>query len=281
MLKRTYRTAASAVGVASLVAVLALGAASAAQAAALPTLTLTITKSGITVGGTTESGAVNIVSSSSGLKEPTAILFALKPGMTVAEVEAVLKSGASKEPNSLSKYGSIVFDAEALPGKGSEFQTYLQPGQYVAVGGEGEGSSKVHTIFTVTAAKSPATLPTPGATIRTIEFAFRGPDVLHDGEVVRFENEGYLVHMDLAVPVKSKKVGEEVVKDLLKGKEKGVEKLISGPPIGFTGPVSHEAFQQTTITAKPGWYVQLCFMDTQDGRSHTLLGMERVFQIVK
>jgi hypothetical protein len=27
--------------------------------------------------------------------------------------------------------------------------------------------------------------------------------------------------------------------------------------------------------------VQACFMDTQDGRSHTLLGMERIIQIVK
>ena len=43
----------------------------------------------------------------------------------------------------------------------------------------------------------------------------------------------------------------------------------------------HEAFQQETISAKPGWYVQACFMETQDGRSHTLLGMERIFKITK
>jgi hypothetical protein len=36
-----------------------------------------------------------------------------------------------------------------------------------------------------------------------------------------------------------------------------------------------------TITAKPGIYVELCFMDTQDGRSHTQLGMERIIKIVK
>jgi hypothetical protein len=41
----------------------------------------------------------------------------------------------------------------------------------------------------------------------------------------------------------------------------------------FAGPLSHEAFQQETITAKPGVYVEVCFMDTQDGCSHSQLGM--------
>ena len=48
-----------------------------------------------------------------------------------------------------------------------------------------------------------------------------------------------------------------------------------------SGPLSTGAFQQETITAKPGWYVQVCFMPTQDGRPHTRLGMERIIKIVK
>ena len=112
-------------------------------------------------------------------------------------------------------------------------------------------------------------------------FGFDGPSTPHDGELVRFENEGLLVHMDVAAPVKNMKAARQVVKDLLAGKEKAVGKLISGPPAGFAGPVSHEAFQQETITAKPGIYVEVCFMDTQDGRSHSQLGMERIIKIVK
>jgi hypothetical protein len=139
----------------------------------------------------------------------------------------------------------------------------------------------VKEAFTVTASASPATLPTPQATVRSIEFAFRGPSTLHDGELVRFENEGFLVHMDIAFPVKSQKTAKQAVKDLLQGNEKALEKLVVGAPVGFQGPVSHEAFQQETITAKPGWYVQACFMETQDGRDHTRLGMERVFKIVR
>jgi hypothetical protein len=51
--------------------------------------------------------------------------------------------------------------------------------------------------------------------------------------------------------------------------------------VGFAGPLSHEASQQETITAKPGIYVEVCFMDTQDRRQHTRLGMERIIHIVK
>jgi hypothetical protein len=259
---------------------IAVGSAAAA-ASPLPTLTLTLTKSSITVGGTTQSGAVNVISTATGVKEANVILVLLKPGATFEEAEAAIQKSHG-DTNVVDKYGSLVFDAEVSNGQTSEAQTYLQPGHYVAVlpGGEGKGS-KAHALFTVTAAASPVALPAPEATIRSIEFGFRGPSTLHDGELVRFENEGFLVHMDVAAPVKNMKAAKQAVKDLLAGKEKAVEKLISGPPAGFAGPLSHEAFQQETITAKPGIYVEVCFMDTQDGRSHSQLGMERIIHIVK
>jgi hypothetical protein len=254
---------------------------SAAATSTLPTLSLTITKTSITVGGATQSGGVNVISTATGVKEANVILFLLKPGATFDEVEAAVQK-AHGDTNVTSKYGSLVFDAEVSPGQSSEVQTYLQPGQYVALvpGGEGKGS-KAHALFTVTAAASPAALPTPQATIRSIEFGFQGPSTLHDGELVRFENEGFLVHMNIAAPVKNMKAAKQAIKDLLAGKEKALEKLISGPPAGFAGPLSHEAFQQETITAKPGIYVEVCFMDTQDRRSHSLLGMERIIKITK
>jgi hypothetical protein len=251
-----------------------------AQAATLPTVTIGVSASAVTVGGPLQSGAVNVVSTST-KKETEVILFLLKPGVSVAEVEAFVKSNKQKDPNNATKYGTIAFDVEASPGAMSEAQTDLQAGQYIVLTGEGEKPVAIRTTFTVAPAASPVAMPTPAATIRSIEFAFRGPTTLHDGELVRFENEGFLVHMDIAFPVKSRAGAQEVVKDLLAGKEKGLEKLVAGAPFAFTGPVSSGAFQQETITAKPGWYVQACFMDTQDGREHTQLGMERIFKIVK
>ena len=144
-----------------------IAAGSAAAAPTLPTLSLTITASSITVGGTTQSGAVNVVSTATGVKEAGAILFLLKPGATFEEVEAAIQK-AHGEINVTSKYGSLVFDAEVSSGQTSEAQTYLQPGQYVAVvpGEEGKGS-RAHANFTVSAAASPVALPAPETTIRS------------------------------------------------------------------------------------------------------------------
>jgi hypothetical protein len=254
---------------------------SSAGATTLPTLSLTLSKTSITVSGSTVSGGVNVVSTAIGVKEGSTILLLLKPGVTVAEVEAAIKAGAGKDPNRATKYGSIVFDAEASAGQKSEVQTDLVPGQYVALGASGEGGPKVKMPFTVTAAANPAVLPTPQATVRSIDFGFKGPATLHDGEIVRFENEGFVVHMDVAFPAKSRAAATKIVHGLLTGHEKGLEKLVSGAPFGFAGPLSHEAFVQETITAKPGWYVQACFMETEDGRDHTRLGMERIIKITK
>jgi hypothetical protein len=266
--------------IASLLVAFSLASVGAAQAAPLPTLTLTITKSSITVAGATQSGGVNVVSTATGVKEASVLLFLLKPGATFDEVEAAIQK-AHGDTNVTGKYGSIVFDAEVSSGQTNEAQTFLQPGQYVAVvPGEGKGS-RAHALFTVTASAAPVALPAPQATIRSIEFGFQGPRTLHDGELVRFENEGFLVHMDVAAPVKNMKAARQTVKDLLAGKEKAFGKMIVGPPAGFAGPLSHEAFQQETITAKPGIYVEVCFMDTQDGRGHNLLGMERIIKITK
>ena len=242
-------------------------------------MTLTITKSSITVTGSTQSGGVNVIATATGVKEPSAILFLIKPGVTSSEVESALKD--AKDPNKTAKYGSIVFDAEVPTGKNAEAQTYLQPGQYLAlVPGEGKATG-AHTFFTVSPSASPAALPAPQATVRSIEFGFLGPKTLHDGELVRFEDEGFLVHMDVAFPVKSLRAAKQVVQGMRSGHEKGLQRFAAGAPFELQGPVSHEAFQQETITAKPGWYVQACFMETQDGRVHTVLGMERIIKIAK
>ena len=257
--------------------------ASASSAATLPTLSATVSTTSVVVSGTVPAGAVNVAALGSSGKEPDLTLILLKPGATVQQAYSLFESNqASKDPNIVTQVGAIVFDNEAGKGKPSEAQTVLAAGTYVAINPEGEKSSKwPHATFTVAASPSPAALPAAQATEKTIEFGFKGPSVLKTGELVRFENEGYLVHMDLAFAVKSRSAAQKVVKGLLTGNEKGLEKLVSGPPANFAGPLSTGSSQQEVITAKPGWYVQACFMQTQDGRPHTRLGMERIIKVVK
>lgn len=247
----------------------------------LPRLSLQISPSAITVGGAAESGGVNVVITDSGKKPVQAILFRLNQESSAAEFAAFLKSKKSEDPNEASRFGSIVFDAEAFPGHPSEAETDLAPGNYVALGAPNNGPPKLQTAFTVAAAAAPAALPKPEAKVRSIDFDFRGPSTLHEGELVGFENHGFLVHMDLAFPAKSKAAAKRLAHGLLTGKGKGLGKLFAGPPVSFQGPVSHGAYQQEHIDAKPGWYVQVCFMETQEGEPHAQLGMERVIRIAK
>ena len=115
---------------------------------------------------------------------------------------------------------------------------------------------------------------------KAIEFGFKGPATLHTGQTIRTSNDGFLVHMLVGFRVKDKASGLKAVKLLRAGNDKSVNKLIRGF-FSWFGPVSHGAVQQFTLTEKPGWYVEACFMDTQDGREHTQLGMERLIHIVK
>ncbi len=160
-------------------------------------------------------------------------------------------------------------------------QTVLTPGNYVALNDTGNGQPGFAP-FTVTRSTSPAALPAAAATQTAIEFAFRGPAVLHDGTMVRAQNHGYLVHMIFLFRAPHESTAMQVV-DLLKAGEDNEAMQLLGPNsafVGLQGPASPGAMQQQVLSAPPGYYVEACFMDTQDGREHTQLGMVRVVQIV-
>src|ERR1700743_2702053 len=240
-------------------------------ASTLPSLTFSASSSAITLTGTPTSGAVNVVATSTGkLKEPAIVLIRLLPGASEAEALAAL-ANPKLDPNSVGKFGSIVFDEEAPAGRNEEAQTVLQPGSYLAVLAGETGPTNVHQAFTVAASPSPAALPAPQAQEKTIDFGFKGPTTLKVGELVGWEDGGYLVHMNLGFPVKNKTAAKKLIAGLKSGHEKGLEKLLAGPPVSFQGPVSPGGYQQSVITARPGIYVQVCFMSTQDGRPHTRL----------
>lgn len=86
--------------------------------------------------------------------------------------------------------------------------------------------------------------------------------------------------MDVFGQVRNLAAARKAVALLLAGKDNAANRLFIGGGT-FTGPVSSGALQQEVVSAKPGVYVQECFMNTQDGREHTRLGMERIFRITK
>jgi hypothetical protein len=273
----TRRAVLSAVAVAgAIVSALALTAAPSVAAGALPTLTLSVTKNNVVVGGDQVSGAVNIVATVSGEASDSPALILLRPGVTAAEFgKAVAKIGNGAF-DAIDPYGTIVFSAGDDPsGPPTSAQAVLPAGHYVAV-----NNGNAFTPFAISASSHPAALPKAAATETAIDLAYRGPTTLHDGELVRFINAGYLIHMFQWASTRSAADAKQAEADLLKGDIPAAKKFATG--MGqFTGPLSSGQTQQQTITQAPGVYVMFCSMDTQDGREHFQLGMFRTIHIVK
>jgi hypothetical protein len=269
----------SLVVVASLVAACVVGLAGVAGASAastLPTLNVALSgKTGIKVSGSEVSGAVNVTSTFSGKGQGEFGLIRLDQGVPFMTAFEAVQSHRG-DINALTPYGSLFVNASA-PGT---VQTVLTPGNYVALNITGNGQPAFEQ-FTVTASASPAALPAAGATEMSIEFGFKGPNVLHDGTMVRLVNGGFLVHMDQLIGVRNAATGRALMALLKEGKDRAAQKLANSSFVNLIGPASPGAMQQEVLNAQPGYYVQACFMNTQDGREHTQLGMERLVRITK
>jgi hypothetical protein len=246
----------------------------------LPTITVTMTGTKITVGGTLQSGGTQIVSTVTGEPTGAPIFVRLDPGVSYAKFFKLLSGPAGPDPNYLDGYASIVTDA-AAPAGTSTIQADLQAGQYVAFdSARGNPSKWPFTTFTIAANEEPASLPAPDATVSAIEFDFRGPGTLQDGQLVRFGNHGFLVHMIVYFTASDAANASKLAAALKAGNRRLVRQLATGQGT-FAGPLSHDSYQQLVVNSKPGYYVLACFMTDQEGTPHIMLGMERVIQITQ
>jgi hypothetical protein len=251
----------------------------AAPATSLPRINVAMNGKKITVSGALQSGGVRIVSTVTREPQGDPIFVRLDPGVTLAQFFALLHSGAASDPNNLDGTAAIVTDAQANKGT-SRIQANLKAGQYVAFDTVRSNAAKwPFTTFKIATAKHPAVLPRPAATIAAIEFGFRGPGTLHRGDLVRFANHGFLVHMIVFATASSHRNARKIARYLHEGRQGKARHLATGTGT-FAGPLSHGAHQQLVVHHR-GWYVLACFMETQDGRDHTRLGMERVIHIVR
>jgi len=262
-------------------AALVAGAAGASAANGLPTLTMALNGKSVVVGGSMVSGAVNVQTTVTGEAQGGPALVLLKPGepFSVFGAAVAAVNAHHGDLNYIDPYGSLIYDGLANKGTSTE-QTELPAGNYIAIDSNTNGAPP-HTTFTVTQSAAPASLPKPQATIASIDFGFTGPKTLHDGELVAFVNDGFVVHMDVWEKVKSMADAKLLVKGLLaNSSQRKLGKYITAEG-GFANPMSTDGLLETVITEPPGIYVQDCFMNAQDGRLHTQLGMERIIKIVK
>jgi hypothetical protein len=242
---------------------------------ALPVITVKMTGKKITVGGALVSGGVRVVSTVTGEPAGGPTFIRLNPGVTVAQ----FFKAAQGDPNNVALIASIVFSPPANKGTSSA-QVSLRPGHYVAVDLAPSPPAMPVTTFKITKSPSAATLPAPQARMSSIEFSFRGPGTLHNGDLVRFGNDGFLVHMIVAARGASLAGAQKIAKLLKQGKNGQAFHLATGFTT-FVNALTHGAAEQQVVHVRPGFWVLACLFDTQDGREHTTLGMERVIHITK
>lgn len=233
----------------------------------------------IVVGGTLVSGAVDVRSTTTGERTGSPTLVRLDKGVSYSQFVSEVNL-AGTDPNAVSPYGSIVFDASAPKGT-SDVETELSPGTYVALDTARSRPPFPHTTFTVSQASAPATLPAAKGTETTIDFAFTGATVLRNGTIVRAVNRGWLVHETELFRVRNRLFGLDAIGFLALGDNQRARKLATGSLVSLQNPVSHGAVQQEVLHAQPGWYVEACFMQTEDGQQETEFGMERLVRVVK
>ena len=264
----------------TIVAGLAMSAPSVA-AGSLPVLTLALNGKQVTVGGQMVSGAVTVQTTVTGEAQGNPALIYLDPGVTLADVAAIKAKIQAHHGdfNYLDGYGRLVYSDTVNKGQTGSAQVPLVAGTYLALDLNSKHNGP--TPFQVSAASAPAALPAPAATVASIEFGFTGPKTWHDGQLIRFENDGFLVHMIVGAELKNPAQGAKVLALLKAGKDNAVGKYLGNAQPTFNGGLSSGAMQQKVINEPPGTYVVLCFMDTQDGREHTTLGMEELVKIVK
>ena len=264
-------------GVVACTGALVLAGGAGAASSSLPTLNVALAgNTGVSVSGSEVSGAVNVVATHAGKGQGAVALVRLNQGVTFQQAFHAVQSHHGNE-DALTPYGAVTASANA-PGT---FQTVLTPGNWVALNVSGRGAPGFAE-FTVTKSSSPAALPAAKATETSIEFGFKGPKVLTAGTVVRAKNAGYLVHMIDLIGVRSKALVPKVLRMMRAGApQKAFRPYLSGQFVSLLDPASPGAMQQAVLNATPGYYVETCFMDTQDGREHTEIGMVRPVRVVK
>jgi hypothetical protein len=249
-----------------------------AAAGALPRINLAMDGRSIHLSGALTSGAVQVVIDVTRLRQAEPVFLRLYGRATYAQVLAAGRRHHGN-PDALAPYGRIVFAPEALRGR-SVVQVALAPGRYVAVDVTTPDPRRLpHTFFTIAPSQNPAPLPKPAATVGATEFHFSGPSTLHDGQLVRFENDGFLVHMILAARFRTAAAAQVAAALLRQGRDRDAGALVIGS-FRLLNVASGGTRQQQVLNLTPGYYVLACLTLTDDGREETLLGMVRPIRVL-
>jgi hypothetical protein len=256
-------------GAIMLVAILA---AVAPAQAPVPTVGVTASGSAITLtpAGQLAAGPTRFQFTRSGRRDVEAFLVTLRAGVTVDQFRAAL----SRNPDAA--LGLVFLEGGASlsgPTTSRAVTIDLRPGvTYHAVTFAGRANAV--TSFT-TGAASGARAPSPDATIRMVDYGFRGPSRLPRDGRIRVTNDGAAFHFALAFAVRQNVSARRVRRALRGGGDRAIERVVAGPPFEVQSLISPGTINDNEIRfARRGRYAFVCFFG-----AHNRLGMYRIFNV--
>jgi hypothetical protein len=267
------------------VATLALGGVAAVAAAqeAPPTVTVALGKTAVTVTGADalKAGPTRFEFSVADGREQYGELLALKPGKTLEDLDKALPKG----PAAVLQLGSLEAGVTLMSKSDKRALTAtLEPGVTYAVAQvTAENPRKwVYSAFTVGQETSTAVGPTPDATVRMVDYGFRGSKTLPRDGIVRFENRGNAPHFVVAFPLRKGADAKAAVRAIKRNQERRFERTMSGgPPSEPEGLVTRGAVNDVEVRfAKRGTYVLACFFSNgPKDKPHSARGMVRAVTV--
>jgi hypothetical protein len=212
-------------------------------------------------------------------RDPDLNLLALDAGKTVDDFKALL---AKRDLFGLFDLGSVDL------GTGRAATLALKPGtSYVLAETSNDDPAKWQVIsFTTAATTSAAQAPAPAATVRMVDFRFRGDTRLPRRGTVRFANEGQAPHFAIAAPLRKGATNAKLRQAFNSTSERVFERRINrlvqtSRATTPQGDVEAGAVNDQEVRfTKTGRHVLICFFPAgEDGRTHAQLGMWRTVSV--
>ncbi len=268
------RIAVSLVAVAGLfLAAVGVGAAQAPP----PTVTVTATETTLTVAptGPLASGPTRFEFVSSGGAPPELAIAALRPGVTLDQFSAALRSSPDAAIELIHLDGGASFS----PADTTRVVTMnlRASSTYVAVNLAGDKPADWEvTSFSTSDQSNGASAPKADARVRIVDLRFLGANTLPRNGVVRFENAGWAPHFALAAPLKAKATKKKVARAFLGNKQAQLEKLLDfGKSIETQALITRGAVNYNQLRfPKKGRYAMVCFFE-----GHSAQGMFKFVRV--
>ena len=245
-------------------------AAVAAAQGPVPTVAVSVGKGTVTApAGPIPAGPTRLEFTRTGSGDVEAYLATLRPGVTLDDLRPVAPTEAA--------LGLVYLEASASLSSATPkwaLTVDLRPNvSYVLISQVGE--TFAFTPLATTGTPNGAAAPAPDATIRMVDFGFRGSATLPRKGVLRVANQGAAYHFTAAFPVRPNASAKKVGRALRSGSERAIGRIAAGPPVNVQGLISPTTTNDNEVTfQRAGRYALVCFFG-----EHNRLGMYRIVRV--